>query len=127
MERKQSAFKTIDEYIATFPGKVQKILKGLRRAIKTAAPEAEERISYQMPVFWQNGNLVYFAAYKKHIGFYPTSSGIRAFKKEISVYKNAKGTVQFPIDRPLPFSLIKKIVKFRVTENLKKEKMKQNH
>lgn len=88
--------------------------------IHEAAPEAKEAISYQIPAFQLNGNLVYFAAYKNHIGFYPTSSGIDAFKDELSPYKSAKGSVQFPIDRPVPYSLVKKIVLFRVQENLKK-------
>jgi uncharacterized protein YdhG (YjbR/CyaY superfamily) len=111
---------TIDGYIATFPKEVQKILQGLRRAIKSAAPEAEECIRYQMPTFRQGGNLVHFAAYKKHVGFYPTPSAILAFKKELSVYKGAKGSVQFPIDRPLPLDLVRRMVKFRVSENDKK-------
>lgn len=115
-------FESIDEYISTFPKKVQKTLVGLRRAIKKAAPEAIEKISYQMPAFWLNGNLVYFAAYKNHIGFYPTSSGIRMFSKEISAYKNSKGAVQFPIDEPLPMDLIIKMVKFRVSENSRKKR-----
>lgn len=122
MDRNKIGYDTIDKYIATFPKKVQLILKGLRKTIKAAAPGAEERISYQMPAYFLNGNLVYFAAYKKHIGFYPTSSGIRAFKKELSVYKGAKGSVQFPIDKPLPLALISKIVKFRVSENVRKGK-----
>jgi uncharacterized protein YdhG (YjbR/CyaY superfamily) len=112
---------TIDEYIATFPKKLQKTLKQLRKVIKAAAPEAEERISYQMPAFSFKGVLVYFAAYKNHIGFYPTSSGISAYKKELSEYKSSKGTVQFPINKPLPFELISRIVKFRVLENIAKK------
>lgn len=98
------------------------MLEELRQAIKLAAPAAEEVISYQMPAFKYHGVLVYFAAYKHHIGVYPTSSGIAAFKKELSVYKGAKGSVQFPLDKPLPLALIKKIVKFRVKENLEKRK-----
>jgi uncharacterized protein YdhG (YjbR/CyaY superfamily) len=124
MERNKIGYYTIDEYIAAFPKEVQKILKGLRKAIKAAAPGAEERISYQIPAFSLKGNLVYFAAFKNHIGFYPTSSGIRAFKKELSIYKGAKGSVQFPMDKPLPLALISKIVKFRVSENVRKDKMK---
>jgi uncharacterized protein YdhG (YjbR/CyaY superfamily) len=120
MESIKKSFTSIDEYIKTFPKEVQDILKRLRETIRKAAPDAEEKISYQMPTFYLNGNLVHFAAYKKHIGFYPTSSGIRAFKKELSFYKTAKGTVQFPIDKPLPLELIGKIVKFRVLENLRK-------
>jgi len=127
MDERKIVFQSIDEYIMTFPNEVQSALKELREAIKTAAPDAVEKISYQMPAFWQKGNLVYFAAYKKHIGFYPTAGGIEAFKKELSVYKGAKGSVQFPMDRPLPLELIRKIVKFRVVENNKKyeEKLKR--
>ena len=109
----------IDEYIATFPAELQKRLRDLRSTIKAAAPNAEEKISYGMPTFFLNGNLVHFAAFKTHIGFYPTPSGIEAFKKELSIYKGAKGSVQFPLDQPLPLKLIVKIVKFRVAENLK--------
>jgi uncharacterized protein YdhG (YjbR/CyaY superfamily) len=112
---------SIDEYIADFPKPIQERLKAVRKAIREAAPDAEERISYRMPAFFLNGNLVYFAAFKNHIGFYPTSSGIEAFKKEIARYRWAKGTVQFPIDEPLPFALIKKIVKFRAAENRAKK------
>ncbi len=115
----------IDEYIAAFPKDVQKTLQQLRITIQKAAPKAEEVISYQMPAFKQKGVLVYFAAYKNHIGFYPTSSGIRVFKDEISGYKNSKGAVQFPIDKPLPIQLISKMVKFRVKENLEKEQAKK--
>jgi uncharacterized protein YdhG (YjbR/CyaY superfamily) len=124
MESNKTGFISIDEYIATFPKETQKILEKIRAAIKASAPEAEEKISYQMPTFFLKGNLVHFAAYKKHIGFYPTSSGIQAFKNELSIYKGAKGSVQFPIDKPMPLELISKIVKFRVTENLKKAEIK---
>jgi uncharacterized protein YdhG (YjbR/CyaY superfamily) len=115
-------FRTIDEYIKTFPEDIQSILKKMRQAIAEAAPEASETISYQMPTFTLNGNLVHFAAYKNHIGFYPTPSGIEAFKKELSHYKGAKGSVQFPIDKPVPYDLVKKIVLFRVEENQKKRR-----
>jgi uncharacterized protein YdhG (YjbR/CyaY superfamily) len=117
MSRRQ--FKTMDEYIAAFPKNVQVILENLRQVIKESAPGAEEAMAYGIPTFRLNGNLVHFAAYKNHIGFYPTSSGIAAFKKELSPYKQSKGTVQFPIDRPMPFALIKKIVRYRVKENLR--------
>ena len=117
MESRKAGLKSIDEYIAAFPKKIQRTLQKLRATIKTSAPDAEERISYQIPTFFLNGNLVHFAAYKKHIGFYPTSSAIRAFKQELSVYEGGKGTVRFPIDKPLPLKLIGKIVKFRVAEN----------
>lgn len=115
----------IDGYIAGFPVDTQKILQQVRMTIQKAAPEAEETISYQMPAFKYNGVLVYFAAYKNHIGFYPTPSGIQAFKQELSVFEGAKGSVQFPIDKPMPLTLITKIVKFRVAENLEKGKTKK--
>lgn len=124
MKSNKVGFVTMDEYIVTFPEEIQKILEELRATIKAAAPDAEEKISYQMPTFALKGNLVHFAAYKNHIGFYPTSTGIRAFKKELSIYEGAKGSVQFPIDKPLPLKLITKIVKFRVAENLKHAEIK---
>ena len=108
----------VDEYIAMFPNDIQEILKNLRKTIKKAAPDAEEVISYRMPAYKYHGILVYFAAYKNHIGFYPTSSGIETFKKELSAFKGSKGTVQFPIDKTLPLELISKIVEFRVHKNL---------
>jgi uncharacterized protein YdhG (YjbR/CyaY superfamily) len=117
--------KDIAEYIAMFPKETQVLLQNVLTTIRKAAPEAEETISYQMPTFRLNGkNLVHFAAYKNHIGFYPTPSGIEAFKKELSVYDGAKGSVQFPIDQPMPLDLITKIVKFRVKENMEKAKSK---
>ena len=119
MKNNKIGFMSIDEYIGTFPEDVQKILGELRAVIKAAAPDAEEKISYQMPTFHLNGNLVHFAAFKNHIGFYPTPSGIEAFKKELSMYEGAKGSVKFPIEKPLPLKLISKIVKFRAAENLK--------
>jgi uncharacterized protein YdhG (YjbR/CyaY superfamily) len=107
----------ISGYIATFPKEVQETLKKLREIIKESAPEAQQSISYQMPTFKLNGkNLVHFAAFKKHIGFYPTPSGISSFAKELAQYKGAKGSVQFPLDKPIPFNLIRKIVKFRAKE-----------
>lgn len=115
-------YKNIDEYILTFPDNIQKILQTLRKVINESAPDSKEKISYQMPTFYLNGNLVHFAAYKNHIGFYPTPSGIDAFKAELSKYKGAKGSVQFPINEPLPYELIKEIVKFRVQENTEKFK-----
>jgi uncharacterized protein YdhG (YjbR/CyaY superfamily) len=108
--------KNIDEYIAGFPRDVQQVLKQIRATIKKVAPDAEEAIKYQVPTFVLNENLVHFAAFKNHIGFYPTPSGIAAFKDELSRYESAKGSVQFPIDEPMPLSLIGKIVKFRVKE-----------
>ncbi|EMY76269.1 PF08818 domain protein [Leptospira weilii serovar Ranarum str. ICFT] len=121
MESKKLDFKNIDDYINRFPEDTRKILEELRSVIRESAPNAEEKISYQMPAFAFYGNLVYFAAYKKHIGFYPTSSGIRAFQSELAKYKTSKGAVQFPIDQPLPLTLIAKIVKYRVKENKEKK------
>jgi uncharacterized protein YdhG (YjbR/CyaY superfamily) len=126
MESNTKTNKSIDEYIANYPVEVQKKLQEIRAVIKAAAPGAEEKISYQMPAFTLNGNLVYFAAFKNHIGFYPIPSGIEEFKKELSVYKQGKGSVQFPLDKPLPVKLIRRIVKFRVRENLEKAKIKGN-
>jgi len=110
-------FKTIDEYIQIYPEEVQKILKKIRQTIREAAPDALEAISYQMPTYKLKGkNLVHFASFKNHIGFYPTPSGITAFGKELSPYKQGKGSVQFPIDKPIPYELIREIVEFRVEE-----------
>jgi uncharacterized protein YdhG (YjbR/CyaY superfamily) len=120
MENKKAGFTTIDEYIALFPEDVQKKLQELRATIKASAPDASEKISYQMPTFYLKGNLVYFAAFKNHIGFYPAPRGIEAFKEELSIYEGSKGTVRFPLDQPLPLDLISKIVEFRAAENLKK-------
>ena len=120
MKTEPAAPKVIDEYIASFPNEVREKLEKMRATIRKAAPRAEEKISYRMPTFALKGNLVHFAAFKKHIGFFPTSSGIRKFKQELSVYDGGKGSVQFPLDQPIPFGLISKIVKFRVKENLKR-------
>ncbi len=114
---KPTGFKTIDEYIASFPKNIQDILQQLRCAIREAAPQAEETISYQMPAFKQNGVLVYFAAFKNHIGFFPTGKGIDAFKDQLSAYETSKGTIRFPLDEQLPLDLIKEIVRFRVKQN----------
>jgi uncharacterized protein YdhG (YjbR/CyaY superfamily) len=122
MNKSRKHFETIDEYIAMFPRDVQAILEELRQTIRDSAPDAEEVISYQMPAFRLNGILVFFAAFKSHIGFYPTSSGVSAFRKELYSYEVSKGTIRFPIDEPLPFDLIKKIVRYRVKENLGKMK-----
>jgi uncharacterized protein YdhG (YjbR/CyaY superfamily) len=113
---------SIDEYISGFPEEIQQKLKKIRQVIKETAPEAQEAISYNMPTFKFNGNLVHFAAFNDHIGFFPTPSGINAFKKELSLYSTSKGTIRFPLDKPIPFDLIKKIVKFRVNEALRKGK-----
>lgn len=116
MKNQKKQFETIDEYIGIFPENIQVLLKQVRKTIRKSAPRAEESISYQMPAFKLNGYLVFFAGYKNHIGFYPTPSAITAFKKELSSFKQAKGSVQFPTDRPLPLALIGKIVRFRVKE-----------
>jgi len=116
---------SIDEYISNFPEEVQGKLDKLRAVIRKAAPDAEEKISYQMPTYAQEGNLVHFAAYNKHIGFYPTPSGIEKFKSELSVYKTSKGTIQFPLDEPIPYELVSEIVTFRVKENLDKAEAKR--
>ena len=117
-ERSRSQSKNIDDYIATFPQNVQHRLRELRSAIREAAPQAEESISYGTPAFKLNGNLVHFAAYSKHIGFYVPSSVILAFKEKLSIYKQSEGTVQFPTDWPIPLDTVKEIVRFRVKENL---------
>ena len=122
METKQTAPTTIDEYIAQFPEEIQLKLQEIRAVIHAAAPEATEKISYQMPTFYLRGNLVHFAAFKKHIGFYPVPSGIAAFEAELAPYKRSKGAVQFPLDEPIPTELIGRIVQFRVAENLQKKK-----
>jgi len=114
----------IDEYIGAFPNDVQEILEKIRATIQKAAPDAKEKISYSMPAFEQNGIVVYFAAFKNHIGLYALPSGHETFKEELSKYKSGKGSVQFPLDQPMPFDLIAKIVKFRVKENLEKTNKK---
>ena len=118
-------FKSIDEYIASFPKEVQDRMQQLRKTIHEAAPGAIESISYQMPAFNSHGYLVYFAGWQNHIGLYPLPSGMKKFSKELSAYASGKGSVQFPNDKPLPLSLITKIVKFRLKENLEKEKLKK--
>ncbi len=120
MQTKTNKPATIDEYIAQFPQDVQQILNKIRALIKELAPEAMEKISYAMPGFYLNGMLVWFAGYEKHIGFYPTGLGIEPFKDEISAYKSSKGAVQFPLNKPIPYELIKKMVRFRIAENMKK-------
>lgn len=117
MDMEKSNFTTIDEYIAGFPAEVQEKLRAMRATIHAAAPDATEKISYMMPTFFLNGNLVHFAAFQKHIGFYPAPRGIEQFKDELSRYKGAKGSVQFPLDQPLPLDLIDRIVRFRAEEN----------
>ena len=120
------AYTTIDEYLNLFPEGVRKILNELRQTIRDAAPDAEETINYHIPTFTLNGNLVHFAAFENHIGFYPTPSGMEAFKKELSSYKGAKGSVQFPIDQPLPLPLIRRIVAYRVKENSERKTRKKS-
>ncbi|WP_284651213.1 iron chaperone [Flavobacterium terrisoli] len=118
----KTGFETVDDYIALQPSAVKPLLESIRKTIKETAPQAEECISYQMPAYKHKGALVYFAAYKNHIGFYPTSTGIKAFPKEIAAYKNSKGAVQFPLDQPIPHDLIRKMVLFKINENLNKIK-----
>ena len=125
MSANQTAPKTIDEYIAAFPKEVQEVLEKIRKTIRKAAPAAEETIKYEMPTFILNGNLVYFAAFQKHIGLYSAPrTGTEKFKKELAAYQGAKGSVKFPLDKPIPFALIGKIVKFRLKENLERAKAK---
>jgi uncharacterized protein YdhG (YjbR/CyaY superfamily) len=120
MEENKITFESIDEYISKFQPEIQEKLKKLRQVIKESAPDAKEKISYQIPTFVLHGNLVHFAAFKNHIGFYPAPTGIDAFKQELSEYKGSKGAIQLPIDKPLPYELISRIVKYRVIENIKK-------
>jgi uncharacterized protein YdhG (YjbR/CyaY superfamily) len=125
MKTDPSVPKTVDEYIAGFPQDVQELLEKIRMTIREAAPGAEETIKYRMPTFTLKGNLVHFAAYKKHIGFYPAPTGIEKFRKELSAYEGAKGTIRFPLDQPIPFDLIDQIVKFRAQENLERAKARR--
>ena len=125
MDSNNTGFKSTDEYIATFPELVRAKLEEMRAIIKAAAPDATEKISYNMPAFAQHGNLVYFAAAKNHIGFYPTSTPIPVFAKELAAYDTAKGSIRFPMDQPLPAQLITDIVKFKVEENLNKAASKK--
>jgi uncharacterized protein YdhG (YjbR/CyaY superfamily) len=108
----------VEEYLAAFPEEIKKLLQKLRKCIQTAAPEAQEKISYGMPTFYLKGNLVHFAGYQRHIGFYPTPSAVQEFQNELASYKTSKGAVQFPLDQDLPLELITRMVKFRVQENL---------
>ncbi|NHJ15106.1 MAG: DUF1801 domain-containing protein [Candidatus Thorarchaeota archaeon] len=125
MTTTRDRFETIDQYIGAFPKDVQDILEGLRKAIRDAAPDAQETIAYGIPTFKLNGNLVHFAGYKKHIGFYPGGpSAIEAFKDELTKYKQSKGTIQFPLDESIPLELVKRIVKFRVKQNASPRKKK---
>lgn len=114
------AFITIDAYINTFPGDVQEILQKMRMTIHKAAPKAEEAVKYGIPTFVLNGNLVHFGGFKNHIGFFPGSSGVKNFQKELAKFKTSKGTIQFQLDKPIPYALVTKITKFRIKENLAK-------
>jgi uncharacterized protein YdhG (YjbR/CyaY superfamily) len=116
---------TIDEYIETFPPEIQKTLQEIRNFIKTELPQASEKISYGMPTFYLNGNLVHFAAFKNHYGFFPSPSGIDAFEEELAPYRSGKGTLRFPFDKPIPWDIIKKVIQFRINENLNKKNKKR--
>jgi uncharacterized protein YdhG (YjbR/CyaY superfamily) len=128
MQKDTARFTSIDQYISTFPTDRQKLLQQMRATIKSAAPQASEKISYQMPTFYLKGNLVHFACLKNHIGFYPTPSGIQAFLPELTAYQTSPGAVQFPLDQPLPLDLVTRVVKFRAAENLRRaeEKARKN-
>ncbi len=119
------SFTTIDEYIAMFPSNIQEKLIEMRSAIREAAPQAQEKISYRMPTFTLHGNLVHFAAHQNHIGFYPTPSAMEAFSNELSVYEKSKGAIRFPFDKPIPVDLVRRMVLFRVAENEEKAKRKK--
>ena len=121
MEASRKRFETIDEYIKAFPEEVQFILEKMRQTIRKAAPEAEEAISYQIPTFKLNGNLVHFAAFKNHVSFFPTARGVEAFKKELAQFVESKGTVRFPLDKPIPYDLVRKVTLFRRKQNLGKK------
>jgi Uncharacterized conserved protein len=118
-------FKTVDQYLSAFPSNTKVLLKKMRETVKEVAPQAEELISYNMPAFRWNGMLVWYAAFKQHIGFYPTPSAIKTFAQELRQYKTSKGAIQFPIDEPIPTNLVKKIVKLRMKQNLEKAKTKK--
>ena len=125
MDAESTAPQTIDEYIAGFPPDVQVLLEQIRATIRQVAPDAQEAIKYQIPTFVLHGNLVSFAGYKNHIGFYPVPTGMEAFKDELAPYVAGKGTARFPLDQPIPFDLISRIVQFRVQENLDKAAAKR--
>jgi uncharacterized protein YdhG (YjbR/CyaY superfamily) len=125
MKKNMPEYSDIDSYIACFPEATQKILTKIRAIIRKTTPEAQEKINYGIPTFTLNGNLVHFAAYKNHIGFYPGAAGIDSFRKELSCYEGGKGSVRFPLDKPIPYDLITEIVKFRVIQNSEKAKNKK--
>jgi len=120
-------FSSVDEYVASFPPDVQRILKQLRKLIRDTVPSAKEEISYNMPAYRQHAVLVYFAGYKHHIGFYPTGSGIQHFKEQLEGLKFSKGAIQFPLDQPLPAELVRQIVKFRATDDKERNQLKRKH
>jgi len=122
MEESAAKIDTIDAYISRYDEDIQAILQEFRRLIREEAPDATERISYQMPTFYLNGNLVHFAVQKNHIGFYPAPSGVGAFKEELADYKTSKGAIQFPLTKPIPYELVRRIVRFRVEEAKQKKK-----
>jgi uncharacterized protein YdhG (YjbR/CyaY superfamily) len=122
MKQESNSLQTVDDYIAGFPDTIQSILQQIRSIIREMVPDAEEVISYQMPTYRLLGNLVHFAAFKHHIGFYPTPTGVEAFQEELALYQHAKGSIRFPLDQPIPYALIRKIVAFRVKETLEKGK-----
>lgn len=124
MADEKRTYETIDEYIADFPEDVQAILQEMRRVIREQAPDADEAISYQIPTFRQNGILVHFAAFKQHVGFYPTPGGIEAFRDELAPYRPAKGSVKFPISKPIPYDLVRRITAWRVAQNSQKKHRK---
>ena len=127
MEVNKPTFKTTDEYIKQFSPEIQELLTKVRNVIKEAVPEATEKISYQMPTYYLHGNLVHFAAYKQHIGFYPTPGGVEAFKDQLTSYKTSKGAIQFPLDQPLPFELISEMAKYRASESRAKFEAKKKN
>lgn len=124
MKKEDIVFNNIEDYIQNFPENIQKVLQELRQTIHKAAPDAIEIINYGIPTFYLKGNLVHFAAFKNHIGFYPTASGVEAFKENLLAYKTSKGAIQFPLEKPLPFTLISKIVKYRAKQNEERTGMK---
>jgi len=129
MEKSTPAYQSIDEYIRLYPQEIQDLMETLRSVIKEEAPETIERIAYGMPTFWQEGNVCHFAAFKNHIGFFPGSSGVAVFMSELGAYKTSKGTIQFPYGQPMPFDLVRRIVRFRVAENIAwaEENKKKKH
>lgn len=125
MQGEKTGYESIDHYISTFPPEIQTILTQLRKVIREAAPEAKEKISYQMPTYELHGNLVHFAAFKQHIGFYPAPGGIEEFQEELKEYPQSKGAIRFPLNKPLPYELIGRIVQYRVARNLENAALKK--